>query len=317
MSLEEVREMIRVLGRSSGVRFSPEASAAIYSGVGGHPFLIRKYCSLLLRDQRRPADIGIDDVRTSEEAFLRQETSHFAEMVSVVKEFYPDEFRVLHQIALEDGAPAESVNRRILAHLEGYQLVSANDGKITMRYRLMREWLLGVTGRVAAEVSGPVVPLSSETSMGPAAVDQELVADTIRDVELTLRRLVRTVLERRWAAKAEKRIEAAIGEDGIKAARDRMDKSLRFRDASETAVEEILEFLYIGDLQRIALGNEWQEFRHVFSDKRETERNLQIVASCRNEVQHFRALSGRELLKAYLAGTELLDAMRGAHHSGQ
>jgi hypothetical protein len=234
MTLEEVAGMIKELGRSSGARFCHSAVSGVYEAVGGHPFLVRKYCSLLLKGRTRPVEIDQGDVTAAEEAFLRQETSHFAEMVSVVKELYPAEFRVLHEIATKGGLHVESVNRRILAHLEGYQLVEIEGGEIRMRYRLMQNWLQGVTGRVAAEVSRPLVAFAvGDDGGGPSTIDDDLVTETIREVELSLRETIRRILERRWAGKADQRIAAAIGKEGIEAAQERLGKSLRFRQESD------------------------------------------------------------------------------------
>ncbi len=308
MSAEEVNEMVKTLGRSSGAHFDHEAITLMHSYLGGHPFLIRRYCSLVIKDRTRPAQISPTDIENNRERFLRQETSLFAEMVSVVKDFYPEEFSALHRIATGDHLNASHFNRRIVAHLEGYQLVEESGGKLEMRYRLMKDWMLGVSRRVASEVSKPLVSFGSERDdAGPNTIDHELIADTIKELELSLRGKIRQVLEERYAGKADQRVELAIGADALTMAQERLARSLRFRPASDSSTSEILEFLYIGDLERIICGNEWQHFREIFGDKKETQRNLQIAAGCRTEVQHFRTLPRRECAKAWVAASELLD----------
>jgi hypothetical protein len=312
MSPDEVHEMVKTLGRSSGAHFEREAVDLLHSYLGGHPFLIRRYCSLAIKDRPRPTQISREDIENSRERFLRQETSLFAEMVSVVKDFYPEEFIALHRIATEEHLDATHFNRRIVAHLEGYQLVEENAGKLEMRYRLMKDWMLGVSKRVASEVSKPLITFATERDDGgPSSIDHELIEDTIKELELSLRRVIRRVLEERYAGKADQRITLAIGEEAQGQAQERLARSLRFRPASDSSTSEILEFLYMGDLEKIISGNEWQHFRDIFGDKKETQRNLQIAAGCRNEVQHFRTLPKRECAKAWVAASELIEKIGG------
>ena len=54
-------------------------------------------------------------------------------------------------------------------------------------------------------------------------------------------------------------------------------------------------------------GNEWDEFRKVFRDKRKTEESLAVVTQCRNELEHFRPLPEREIMRLQVAASDLLD----------
>jgi hypothetical protein len=308
LTLDEVKDMVKILGRSSGASFAHDAIELIFNFVGGHPYLVRRYCSLAIKDTARPVHVTKETIESLKENFLRTETSIFAEMVSVVKEFYPDEFQVLHKISEEGDIKSESVNRRILAHLEGYQLVETENGVIRFKYKLMNEWMQGVTRRVAAEISSPLVMFKDKTKTIDA-IDEELVYDKVKALEIGLRKLIRKVLEQRWGAKAEERIKLSIGKIDYDKAKERQENSKRLRSEDELLISEILEYLYIGDMLKILIGNEWQEFRDMFVDKKELERNLGIVATSRNELQHFRKMPNTDLLRAYLASIDVLSKL--------
>lgn len=306
MELDEIKTMLKALGKSSGVTFAHDAVESLRSLVGGHPYLIRKYCSLLIRGATRPVEVSKEQVLSRRLDFIRQENSVFAEMCSVVKEYYPDEFTVLHRVATEGGCSAETINNTILAHLEGCQLVAVRDGHVEIGTELLREWLGGVTRSDAARVGaqpGETFPVAvSTTDFGEDSLQSQ-----VKQCEIGLRRLVRRVMDERWGGKADARIRLAIGDESAAKADRSKDTTLEryYADADEFT-KELLDFLYIGDIAKVILGSEWEIFRRVFADKRATEHNLKVVAGCRNEVQHFRSLPDHERLRAFVAIGDLL-----------
>lgn len=298
---EDTKEMLRVLGRSSGVKFEHTAVEHITDLLGGHPFLTRRFCSLLIKGVERPAVVSKGDVEARHEAFLRQDGSSFAEMVAVVQDFYPDEFDTLQRIAIHGRIPFEEIGRQVLAHLEGYQLVEESDGEVRIRNRMMSDWLGGVRRKRLALEKGETTP-----SHKVSGVAGEALEDQIRCVELGLRDCIREVLDRRWGSLTEKRIRMSIGVEAASAAEERMGKSLRVYGERPF---DLLDFLYLGELNAVISGHEWCLFREIFKDKREFERNMRIIAPSRSEVQHFRKLPPREALRAQLAASDLLTAL--------
>lgn len=310
METDDIKTMLRTLGKSSGVAFAREAIEQIEHFVGGHPYLIRKYCSLLIRGVERPVEITRDAVIAARQEFIRQENSVFAEMCQVVKEYYHEEFVVLHRVATEGGCAVDSINNAILAHLAGCQLVAIRDGRVEIGTELMKEWLGGVKKadaiRVAtADQNGEgVVP-------GAVEVSNNQLEEAVKECELALRRMVRRLMDERWGGRADERVREAIGTVSTAKADSSMEKSLdKYYPDADVLTKEFLDFLYIGDLKNIILGNEWELFRRVFSDKKTTEHNLSVVAGCRNELQHFRALPDRERLRAFVAIGDLLAEIR-------
>jgi hypothetical protein len=60
---------------------------------------------------------------------------------------------------------------------------------------------------------------------------------------------------------------------------------------------------------KVLIGNEWDEFRKVFHDKRKTQEDLAVVTQCRNELEHFRSLPAREIMRLQVAANDLLDGI--------
>lgn len=312
MTIDEIKTMLRTLGKSSGVTFAHDAVEKIQELVGGHPYLIRKYCSLLIRDVSRPVEISSEDVIGKRKEFIRQENSVFAEMCAVVKEYYPDEFKVLHRVAVEGGCPVESINDTILAHLQGCQLIAIQDGRAEIGTELMKEWLQAVPRRDAIRV-GETSRGGGDIAAAAASVEEGDLEKSVKACETTLRRLVRSEMDKRWGGRADERIRMAIGQTSEAKAKTSMEVSLqRYYPEADNFTKEFLDYLYIGDLMKVILGNEWEIFRRVFKSKADTQHNLNVVASCRSEVQHFRELPDKERLRAFLAIRDLLDEIAEA-----
>ena len=311
----EMRAMIKRLGKLSGADFKPDAMSAIFDLTGGHPYLTRLLCSCVIRDQRKPCVVGEGAVRSKQEAFIRQESSKLAEMVSVVREFYPEEFHLLHRIAMADKLPLTSIADRVLGHLEGYQLVVVRDGFASLRNTLLKNWLLGLSARQATEISaGPMSDLSMGVAeLGPVGASlSEKVESGLDLLEVRLRQLVRTTLDLRWGGRADDRVKDSIGKADFDKAVARRESSIRPYDPREAiGPQDILLFCYLGDLQKVICGHEWEQFRRVFRDRKETESNFKIIVDARNNLKHNRTVPELELMRTWVAIQDLLRQMSG------
>ncbi len=115
-------------------------------------------------------------------------------------------------------------------------------------------------------------------------------------------------MDQRWGARADERVRSSGGDEAFDAAIARRQTTLqRYGTEWTPHQDDILHFLYIGDLVKVVIGNEWDEFRKVFGDKRKTQESLRVVTQCRNEVEHFRPLPAREIMRLHVAASDLLD----------
>ncbi|GEM_PF-5875165 len=147
-SYEDVAQMLVRLGLFMGISFDEPALRAIYTEYGGHPLLIRQFCSKLfkrLQDEKFawPFKVGRSEVMTHIRD-ARPELHYWANYIFLtLKEFYPDEFEMLKilasddlefYVALEDDKPEYS------SHLRGYGLVTGRPPTLSMPF--LKHYLL-------------------------------------------------------------------------------------------------------------------------------------------------------------------------------
>lgn len=151
--LTELGQMLRVIGRRMGLKFSNTAVNLLFDRYGGHPLLTRMICSHLHSQARaqgkvRPFEVsgsfiseGLDD-REEEVVFY---CNH---IVSELKQSYPDEYEMLELLAVEDviGFNDLSQDEGLIRHLKAYGLVDMSN-KFSAKFKIpvlqkfiAREW---------------------------------------------------------------------------------------------------------------------------------------------------------------------------------
>lgn len=148
LSEKECREMIITLGKGMGVEWEDQALRAIYELTGGHPFITRRLCSTLVGMFReRPLLVTADMVKRAKGEFLIQLHELFREIKERLIRDYPDEWEILE--ALAAGFSFEEIKQLspnwpiALRHLEGYQLIERKENQLSIKIKLLHEWLIG------------------------------------------------------------------------------------------------------------------------------------------------------------------------------
>lgn len=135
-SKEEVREMVRTLGRYMGIKFDDEAYEYLRVRYGGHPMLVRLACSwvhkeALQRSGERPVQVSkkyLIDTQSMRDNTLVPYAKH---IVEVLKAWYPieyDMFEMLCQGHQHDYQELAGHEPQLLEHLLGYGLVTGDGG---------------------------------------------------------------------------------------------------------------------------------------------------------------------------------------------
>jgi hypothetical protein len=303
MNFDEVKEMVKKLGKSSGVDFDRDCIQFLYDALGGHPFLTRKYCSHYIKsqDKPRPIDVLLSDLVSVKSSFFRKEISQFSEMVGVVKDYYPSEFAELHRIAERDFTSEDSISQTILAHLEGYQLVEIASGKVRIKNHFIKEWLTTLSKPDVSNIS------QLGSSQVPAKRKFGPLKEEISELEEKIRKFIRNMLNSRWKGQADSRIKKAIGDAAWDAAEVRKSKTIMNR--GDAAENDILEFLNIGDLSNIVIGNEWDLFRHQFLDKKKIETHFSVLTISRNDLFHSRQIDEIDEMRTKVAIADIYKAL--------
>ncbi|MCQ4697992.1 cold shock domain-containing protein [Paeniclostridium sordellii] len=126
-SLEDVKNMTKDIGNYMGLSFDENVYFKLHNNYGGHPFLIRNVCSMLNGHfPDRPYKITNRDFDDFKDEFDSKLTSYIQSILFVLESWYPNEFEILKDIALENKENyIESIKKNELSiiHLLGYGII--------------------------------------------------------------------------------------------------------------------------------------------------------------------------------------------------
>lgn len=126
-SLDDVKNMTKEIGSYMGLSFEDSVYYKLHSNYGGHPFLIRNVCSMLNSNfSERPYKITNRDFDDFKEEIDSKLISYIQSILFVLENWYPNEFDILKDIALENKESyIEKIKKNELSiiHLLGYGIV--------------------------------------------------------------------------------------------------------------------------------------------------------------------------------------------------
>ena len=132
-SFEEMKNMVRQLGRRMGMKFDPSALSYLHKRYGGHPLLTRIACSLIhqrlnIKHEERPVFFDDNRLITEQEEREAELTFYCRHVVSELKEFYSDEYEMLELLASGQEASFIELAQQpeYIKHLIDYGLISYN-----------------------------------------------------------------------------------------------------------------------------------------------------------------------------------------------
>ena len=144
----ECCEMVTNIGQQMGIDYTPDALARIYAETGGHPFIVRNLCSLIIREQPRPLLVTVEMVVASVQAYLLQPDSYFESLWEERLDGHErallrhlGEVEPLARSVLDDA----EVNRRALTQRLGtlaeHHVLRATDKGYRNTFALLRRWV--------------------------------------------------------------------------------------------------------------------------------------------------------------------------------
>ncbi|HEY2042656.1 MAG TPA: hypothetical protein VGH11_08270 [Jatrophihabitans sp.] len=139
MDRDELQEMVRTLGKRTGMRFREhELIDRLLSEYGGHPLLTRQACSFVHRRRPRavvPYQVTLDDIdRATTATGPGTPLDHALDVPASFEEWYPEESALLDS-RLESGAPA--IGSQGLDHAVAYGILN-DDGSARINALLRR-----------------------------------------------------------------------------------------------------------------------------------------------------------------------------------
>ena len=158
LGIDEIRRMLRTLGRPMGLRFAPEAVDYIFARYGGHPLLTRIACSIIhgaLRDAggELPTTVRSSWLQITEGQRESELSFYCGHIVSELRQFYEHEYELLTELAIGGlaGIFELTSDPTFTAHLNNYGLLSKDDaGRPAISIPVLEHHL----GRQSAKDSG-------------------------------------------------------------------------------------------------------------------------------------------------------------------
>lgn len=265
--VKETREMIRKLGRRMGLNFDESIYSKLTEDFGGHPFLMRHVCSMIskeVKNSERPIEIARDSYLKGKKSFVDSHSNYLEMILSVLKEYYPDEFEMLSMLANDD---IESFNEfaelhpSYTIHLIGYGLIKKSRLGYDFSIDTIRDYIL-------TQAKYKRVGLSLEEMWAEISFRRNAA-------EVKLRKLVRILLQANLGMAAAK--TAVLDIFGGK--RKERLTALSYSDLFSPSLGEI----YFSDLSKI-ISKHWEIFKNTFSKtKQEMFSQLEFINHSRSD----------------------------------
>ena len=146
----DTRDMVNKLGGYMGVSFDDIVCANLTQDFGGHPYLIRHFCSsinMYLNENRIKKPIIVTNALYQKvmPIFVEKYADNFCRFIlGVLVDFYPEENKFLERLALGDINDSEYVHTdpQLLSHLMGYNIIENNNGILGYKIDVLKKYLV-------------------------------------------------------------------------------------------------------------------------------------------------------------------------------
>ncbi len=292
----QTREMVRRLGRIMGLKFDEVIYGKLTEDCGGHPYLMRHVCSVIHRisDFERPVRVDKTLYSRAVGIFLRDYTQFLEMILSVLREYFNDEFEMLRMLSRADYKTFQEfaeLSPLYTNHLLGYGVLQEVDKRFDFRIEVIRRHL-------AAKEKYKKLTMSIEEKRSE-------ISERRNDTEQRLRQLCRMqLLAQLGEAGARDSVLAILGNP-----RASRCGGYSYRDLFDGNKSGIL----FSDLPKL-IRKHWECFSNILGrDREKVERDLGTINELRvdahakditdEEMAVFRVAAGRieEALAAFFA----------------
>ena len=140
-----------------------------------------------------------------------------------------------------------------------------------------------------------------------AAADERRAWHLIEELELNLRRIIRSAYDAKWGSSADDRIGKTLGAELAQVESNKAKHLTAYPLSPGDRDGDLLDYLYLGQLIRLMQSDDiWAEFKPFFKDKNQLQQALGTISRVRNDRAHFRPVPDKELQRCVLACDDLL-----------
>jgi len=293
LSLESIRDMVRTIGRYSGVGFTEDCYAYLQSNYGGHPYLIRLACSETLKGKGNVAvdsriTVTVNDFDAARDQIRARLTKPIKDILLSLVWWYPEEYELLRVLAEdEDIGKAFIIDSPEMAALFArYGLVSWPEFRFSiadMQSFLVQE------GEAYKAVISPFKRGDLPPEALPDVPDIENLAKLFElrtEVEVSLRKLLVMLLGYSYAFD-----DVEISKHIVKGLSRKESAQLFVGRRPQDAIHE----LYLSDLAPVYAHN-WKLFTAYFGQSSDRFRmNIDTINIARRFDSHSKPISEEEM----------------------
>lgn len=261
-----IRDMVRTIGRYMGLDFDEEIYSWLSKQFGGHPYLIRKVCSLIYSKVGKKNEYLLSEF-VSREKWINEKIEHdIMKILVVLAQYYRDEYANL--LLLSQGEKdwlleADANYSETTKHIKEYGIIEMNDGEFSFSIGALEEFLIFHGDELMNAVQ--VLDDGSEPtnySLLPEPSQIEIwsrINKKRNELEVLLRRIIFTTLNLEYGEKALNYVLDNMG--GTKKA-----------ELAGYSMEQIFngesKGLFFIDLKEI-INRDWDLFKKVFGDNKQ------------------------------------------------
>jgi hypothetical protein len=296
---KDVRDMVRYIGRYSGLKFDEDVYEYLRDKFGGHPFLIRAACSevwqrMASSDPQRHVEVSVSDFEQRDAQIRARLSQPIKEILLSLVWWHPEEYELLQILAEGDTEFVEKyvqVSPNAIVQFQHYGVLKdSNTTEFAIDY--VRDFLLNNGDDYKNEVS-PFTRSEVPVDVLPEVPDLKVLGDLhnkLSDIELRLRRTILLYIGFEVAWKDQK-----IAEKIIHSLSRRPDGSHPSALFSGRRPQAAINQLYLLDLKSIILGN-WDTFGLLFDgDQPQFKMCMDIINDVRNLQAHTKPVSTTEV----------------------
>lgn len=293
-----VREMVRTIGKYSGLKFHEDVYPFLQSTYGGHPFLIRIACSEVWKqadklDPNKLVPISIKEFQYKQMDIKHRLSSPIRDILLSLVWWYPDEYDLLRILATGDTEFVKEYIRnesKTVFQFAQYGILK-KDNLEEFAITDIKEFL-NMHGETYLKEISPFIRGDIPPEILPEIPDLSSIGKLFEkrsEVELILRRTIILYLKVKNGFDSAK-----VSKDMINALpkrRERLDVKDLFIGRTP---QEVINQLYIPDLKAI-IANHWATFQNIFeSNLTRFEMNMDTLNIARRVDAHTKPITKKE-----------------------
>ena len=277
---DDIKKMISDIGGRLGLKFEDTIFTKLMEDYGGHPFLIRQVCSkinndLLTQHVERPTVVTRYSYAIKSDEYRQGMTSVIEQILGVIENYYPDEFRLLKRLALDgrnNFKKEVALGEKGIQHLIGYCLIEKSEGEYFIRIKSIEDYIRS--------------KYIYESSLDEQRDKRARINIRRDDIESKLRQLINYSLQSKYGKKAKEKL-IAIAEKTTN------DKTQKTKMVNASSLNAAIDELYLSQIKDI-MDKEWKSFLAIFPDKSKYEAYMDILNRSRCVGAHAKPVSSED-----------------------